>query len=320
MIEVKGLTKYYGATRAIEDVSFNVPEGVVLGFLGPNAAGKSTTMRILTCYTPPSRGTATIAGYDIIKDSLAVRRVIGYMPETVPLYKDMIVRSYLNFVAEAKGIPSRQRRQAIDSVIQEVGLENVAHRIIGNLSKGYQQRVGLAQALVGDPKVLILDEPTIGLDPRQIIEIRNLVKSMAGKRTVILCSHILPEVSQSCTHVVIINRGRIVARGTTEELVSELERDVKSIIVVKGDLEKIDKALKSIAGVQSVKISRRIDKQQAEFEISYAKGKDLRADISRAVFLAGGDLLEFRTLGLSLEEIFIRVVTAEEKEVSDNVS
>lgn len=319
MIQVNGLTKYYGATKAIEDVSFEVPEGVVLGFLGPNAAGKSTTMRILTCYTPPTRGTATIAGYDIIKNSIEVRRVIGYMPETVPLYKDMTVKGYLSFVAEAKGVSRRGRRKAIDEVVEEVGLENVMGRLIGNLSKGFQQRVGLAQALIGDPKVLILDEPTEGLDPRQIIEIRNLIKSMQGKRTVILSSHILPEVSQTCSHVVIINAGRIVARGTTDELVSELEEDVKSIALVRGDLTKIENSLRSLTGLKSLRLAKKIKDDTAEFEISYPKGKDLRAEISRAIFVANGDILEFRTLGLSLEEIFIRVVTTEEKEGLANV-
>ena len=319
MIQVNGLTKYYGATKAIEDVSFEVPEGVVLGFLGPNAAGKSTTMRILTCYTPPTRGTATVAGYDIIKNSIEVRRVIGYMPETVPLYKDMTVKGYLYFVAEAKGIPRRERRKAIDDVVEEVGLGGVMGRLVGNLSKGFQQRVGLAQALIGDPKVLILDEPTEGLDPRQIIEIRNLIKSMEGKRTVILCSHILPEVSQTCSHVVIINAGRIVAHGTTDELVSELEQDVKSIALVRGDLAKIENSLRSLTGLKSLKLVKKIDENTAEFEISYARGKDLRAQISRAIFVANGDIMEFRTLGLSLEDLFIRVVTAEEKEVMSNV-
>ncbi len=320
MIKVKNLTKYYGATRAIEDVSFDVPEGAIMGFLGPNAAGKSTTMRIITCYTPPTRGHVTVAGYDIMKNSLEVRRLIGYMPETVPLYRDMLVQSYLNFVAEAKHVDTQRRRSMINEVIQETGLSSVAHRLIGNLSKGFQQRVGLAQALVGDPRVLILDEPTVGLDPQQIIEIRKMIKSMAQKRTVILCSHILPEVSHVCSHVVIISAGKVVAHGTTDELVSEFASGVTSIVLVRGDLSRIEKALHKVSGVQSVKFISKHGEESGEFEISYSKGKDLRPAISRAVFVANADLLEFRTLGLSLEDIFIRVITAEEKEVPTHVA
>ncbi len=320
MIRVDNLTKYYGATRAIDRISFDVPEGVVLGFLGPNGAGKSTTMKILTCYTPPTSGSATIAGYDIMRQSLEVRRVIGYMPETVPLYKDMTVRGYLDFVAQAKDLKQRsQRDRAIDNVIQETGLEKVTSRLVGNLSRGYQQRVGLAQALVGDPRVLILDEPTVGLDPQQIIEIRNVIKNMAGKRTVVVCSHILPEVSEVCSHVVIINAGKIIAHGTTDELTSGLEEDVKTIALVEGKIERIEQALKSLEGISSLFINKRTATNTAEFEIAYQKGKDLRGDISDAVFKAGGRVLEFRTLGLSLEDIFIRVVTAEEKEVAGHV-
>lgn len=321
MIKVDGLTKFYGSTRAVDNISFEVPEGVVLGFLGPNGAGKTTTMKILTCYTPPTSGSASVAGFDVIKNSLEVRRIIGYMPETVPLYKDMTVRSYLRFVAEAKGVsPKRRIRESLDAVIAEVGLEKVVSRLVGNLSRGYQQRVGLGQALIGEPKALILDEPTVGLDPRQIIEIRNVIKAMAGKRTVILCSHILPEVSQVCSHVVIISAGKIVARGTTDELVSELEHDVTTIALVKGDPNAIERSLSSIKDIKSLKMTRQMDNTIGEFELRYSKGKDMREIISRQIFNSGGGLLEFKTHGLSLEDIFIRVVTAEEKEVPTHVA
>ena len=321
MIKVDGLTKFYGSTRAIDNISFEVPEGVVLGFLGPNGAGKTTTMKILTCYTPPTSGSASIAGFDVIKHSLEVRRIIGYMPESMPLYKDMTVRSYLRFVAEAKGVsPKRKIRESLDAVIVEVGLDKVAHRLVGNLSRGFQQRVGLGQALISEPRVLILDEPTVGLDPQQIIEIRNVIKAMAAKRTVILCSHILPEVSQVCSHVVIISAGKIVARGTTDELISEIEHDVTTIAMIKGDLNTSAQTLSSIKDIKTCKITRQIDDTVAEFELRYSQGKDMREIISRQIFNSGGCLLEFRTHGLSLEDIFIKVVTAEEKEVLTHVA
>src|SRR5213593_4579679 len=213
MIEVRNLTKHYGPIAAINNVSFGVERGEVVGFLGPNGAGKSTTMRILSCFMPASSGSAKVAGYDVFSQSMDVRRRIGYLPENVPLYTDMRVASYLDFVAEIKGVPRATRKLRVAEVMDKCLIADVQHRLIGRLSKGYRQRVGLAQAIVNDPHVLILDEPTIGLDPKQITEIRALIKSLAGEHTVILSTHILPEVSMVCSAVVIINRGAIVAQG-----------------------------------------------------------------------------------------------------------
>ena len=218
MIEVNGLTKYYGAIAAIEDVSFTVAQGEIIGFLGPNAAGKTTTMRVLTGFSPPTRGTATIAGFDILKHPLEVKKRIGYMPENVPIYGEMVVSSFLSYVAEVKGIPRSQRRQEEDAVMERCGLTQVAKRISRHLSKGYRQRVGLAQALIGNPPVLILDEPTVGLDPQQIVEIRQMIKGLGQDHTILLSTHILPEVTMVCQRVLIINRGRIVAQDTMENL------------------------------------------------------------------------------------------------------
>ncbi len=214
MIEVEGLTKYYGRLAAIKDMTFRVETGDIVGFLGPNGAGKTSTMRILTCFSPASAGRATILGMDARTDSLRIRQKIGYLPENVPLYEWMRVRSYLEFVARAKGVPSAERSREVDHVAQSVGVDQVMHKLIRWLSKGYRQRVGLAQALIGDPPILILDEPTIGLDPKQIREIRQLIKGFSQSRTVILSTHILPEVSQICDRVIIINKGSIVAEDT----------------------------------------------------------------------------------------------------------
>ncbi len=218
MIEVENLTKYYGDRPAIDNITFRVEKGEILGFLGPNGAGKTTTMRILAGFFPPTSGIARVAGYDVVNNSIDVRRRIGYMPETIPLYKDMRVKEYLEFVAEVKGVPRKRRKSKIEKAMKECGTTEVYHRLIGKLSKGFQQRVGLAQALLHDPEVLILDEPTIGLDPKQIIEIRQLIKSLAGERTIILSTHILPEVSMTCQRVIIINEGKIIAMDTPENL------------------------------------------------------------------------------------------------------
>ncbi|OQX85246.1 MAG: ABC transporter, partial [Candidatus Latescibacteria bacterium 4484_7] len=231
MIQVEHLTKYYGTTRGIEDLNFQVSKGEVLGFLGPNGAGKTTTMKILTCYQPPTSGTAKIFGHDILEDPLEVRKKIGYLPEKNPLYTDMTVREYLNFVGELKSIDVGKLKQRVNYSIERCGLENVQRRTIGKLSKGYQQRVGIAQAIIGDPELLILDEPTIGLDPRQIIDIRELIKDLGKERTVILSSHILPEVSQVCNRIVVINQGRLVAVDTPDNLRSRLKKT--SVITIK---------------------------------------------------------------------------------------
>ena len=223
MIRVENLIKQFGELRAVDGLSFEMFPGEILGFLGPNGAGKTTTMRILTCFFPPTSGIANVAGFDVVKEPDEVRRVIGYMPEGVPLYRDMTVTDFLDFIGHAKGYGPRDRRRFVSSAIEETNLGDVQHRLLGQLSKGYKQRVGLAQAIIGDPKVLILDEPTSGLDPRQIADMRQLIKSMAGKRTVILSTHILPEVQMTCSRVIIINKGKIAASGTPDKLTTKVQ-------------------------------------------------------------------------------------------------
>src|SRR6202521_6372475 len=252
MIDVQNLTKHYGPVTAIRDVSFSVEPGQIIGFLGPNGAGKSTTMRILSCFMPASSGTARVAGFDVFSESLEVRRRIGYLPESVPLYSELRVADYLDFVAAVKGVGRAQRKARVGEVMERCHINDVSRRMIGKLSKGYRQRVGLAQAIVSDPAVLILDEPTIGLDPQQITEIRALIKSLAGDHTVILSTHILPEVSMICDGVIIINRGRVVAKGTQAELVEQAFPAARVEVEVAGPQEAIASALKSLPGVTSV--------------------------------------------------------------------
>src|SRR6266446_1788952 len=252
MIEVEKLTKNYGPFTAIRDVSFSVAPGDIVGFLGPNGAGKSTTMRILACFMPASSGSARVAGYDVFRDSLEVRKRIGYLPENVPLYGDMRVGPYLDFVAEVKGIARRERKSQVADVMDRCLITDVQNRLIGKLSKGYRQRVGLAQAIISDPHVLILDEPTIGLDPQQITEIRSLIKSLAGDHTVILSTHILPEVSMVCTGVVIINRGEIVAQGPIDRLVEEFFPTARVEVEVAGPRAAVLDGVRAIPGVVRV--------------------------------------------------------------------
>jgi len=319
MIRAESLSKVYGATTAISNVSFEMAAGEVLGFLGPNGAGKTTTMRILTCYIRPTHGRAEVAGFDVTTQSLEVRRRIGYLPEGVPLYNDMTVRGYLDFIASAKGYARSQRKSYVNSSMEQAGLTDVAGRLIGHLSKGYRQRVGLAQALLGDPQVLILDEPTIGLDPQQVHEIRQMIKQMAQKRTVILSTHILPEVSMTCNKVIIINRGRIVAYGTPEKLTSDLQREGITRVVVAGPIEDVRRKLDAQAGVTSVSVARKLDGNVAEFEIRSRRGEDVRSRVAAVVVGAGWQLLELRAEGMTLEEIFLKVVVSE-KGVQENVA
>lgn len=311
MIEAQHLTKVYGDTTALQDVSFSVGKGEILGFLGPNGAGKTTTMRILTCYTPATSGAAKVAGFDVRSQSLEVRRRLGYLPESVPLYGEMTVRGYLSFIAEVKGHRGGKRKKAVDQSIEECGLGTVKERLINHISRGFKQRVGLAQAVLGDPEVLILDEPTIGLDPKQIADIRELIKNMAGRRTVILSSHILPEVSMTCQKVLIINRGRIVATGTPAEMVSSLERSNQTDLLVRGGAAEVESLLTQVPGVKKVKREGTTNGAN-EFLVDYDKAKDPRAEIARSLAGAGHDLLEMRTRGLSLEDVFIRIVSGEE--------
>jgi ABC-2 type transport system ATP-binding protein len=307
MIEVEHVTKFYGPVPAVADLSFQVGQGEVVGFLGPNGAGKTTTMKILTCFLPPTSGQARIDGLDVSRDSLEVRKKIGYLPENNPLYSEMTVEGFLSFAAQAKGIPSRNAKTATGKVADDCGLEPVRGRIIGHLSKGFRQRVGLAQALLNDPPVLILDEPTIGLDPAQVIEIRQLIKSLGRERTILLSSHILPEISQVCQKVIILNQGRIVATDTVSSLTAQLQSSRKIRLTVRGPREAILPTLAAINGI--LRIEPKDD--EGAYELEMQKELDVRADISRAVVQQGWDLLEMRGQELSLEEIFVQLVTEE---------
>ena len=313
MIEVEQLSKTYGPIKAIEDVSFVVEKGEILGFLGPNGAGKSTTMRILTCFMPPTSGTARIAGYDIFKDSLQVRRRIGYVPENAPLYTDMPVVSFLKFAAEVKGLSRRERLRQVGQIMDDCGIRDVQHRYIGKLSKGYRQRVALAQALLGNPDVLILDEPTIGLDPRQIIDIRQLIKGLAGQKTVILSTHILPEVSMTCQRVIIINRGRLVAVDTPENLTTKLQTSSRLLVRVEGPAPDVVRALGAVSGVQTVKEDSSSPGHVVTCIVESKKDRDVRKDVAAAIVRQNWGLLELRPVDLTLEDVFVRLVT-EEKE------
>lgn len=309
MIEVQGLTKYYGAIAAIDDVSFRVEKGEIIGFLGPNGAGKTTTMRILTGFTSASSGKARIAGFDVREQPLEVKRRVGYLPESVPLYPEMRVRSFLRYVAQIKEVPRSERGRDVDRVIERVGLKEVAGRTVNNLSRGYRQRVGLAQALVGNPPVLILDEPTVGLDPRQIIEIRSMIKDLAQEHTVLLSTHILPEVSMICRRVIIIHRGRIVAQDTMENLAGTGGAGALAVDAT-GPAEEIERVLRSVPGVKDVGREGR-----SRYLVQTADGH-VREAVARAVVEAGLGLrgLEHRTR--TLEDVFVEAIASEESSVS----
>ncbi len=309
MISVEGLTRYYGDKRAISDVSFHVNKGEILGLLGPNAAGKTTTMRILTCYMPPTSGKATIGGYDISTQSMEVRKIIGYLPENPPLYSDMVVDDYLDFVCRLKGIEKSRFKKEIDSVIEKTSLGDVRSRIIGKLSKGYKQRVGLAQSLLNNPQIVILDEPTVGLDPKQIIEIRELIKNLKGEHTVILSSHILPEIEQTCERVVIINEGRVVAEDTPENLTKRLQGIERVNLQVEGKEEDIRKALDSIKDIKTLNVESTIS---GIVQLSVESDADLRKDLAKTIVTNGLGLIELSADRFTLEDIFLHLTTKEE--------
>jgi ABC-2 type transport system ATP-binding protein len=306
MIQADGLTKYYGDKPAIRDVSFSVQKGEVLGFLGPNAAGKTTTMRILTGFLPATDGRATVAGCDVFADSLEARRHIGYMPETVPLYPEMTIRGYLSFFADVRRVPQAKKR--MDHVMEMVDVGRHADDRIAKLSKGFRQRVGLAQALLHDPEVLILDEPTVGLDPKQIIEFRQLIKSLGGEHTVILSTHILPEVSQTCGRVLIINEGRIVAEDTPQNLTSRLQSSERVLLRLARPQDEAIARLGQVPGVTGV-----TSQADGMYEVNCALGSDRREDLAAAVVQGGWGLLEMRTSSLTLEEVFLKLTTKEEE-------
>ena len=320
MIEVIGLTKYYGRFAAVRDVNFQVKAGEIVGFLGPNGAGKTTTMRILTCFTPASSGSVRVSGIDIAQDSMAVRRKIGYLPENVPLYNWMRVRGYLEFVTRAKGVPSSNRNHEIERVSKVVGIEDVQGKMIRWLSKGYRQRLGLAQALIGDPEIIILDEPTIGLDPRQIKEIRNLIKSFALNKTVILSSHILPEVSQICSRVIIINKGSIVAEDSPENLISGSGRTSRIQVSLSAPEHEATNLVAIQRGVSSVKVLAPLQDGCSTLSVEAEKNIDVRPILARAIVEKEWELLELRSIDVSLEDVFLDLITEEtiEARAEDN--
>lgn len=311
MIEVEGLTKYYGRLPAVKNVSFRVESGEIVGFLGPNGAGKSTTMKILTCFTPATSGEARILGMNVRENSREIREKLGYLPENVPLYPWMRVDGYLDFVARAKGIASSHRKREIDSVAESTGLGSVRRRLIYGLSKGYRQRVGLAQALIGDPPILILDEPTIGLDPRQIREIRELIRGFSRNRTVILSTHILPEVSQVCDRVIIINKGATVAEDTPANLARRHRQSSLTRLVVRAPVDEALDLFRTLDDVVSVDKSDKSEGEFAQLLVESAPERDVRPEIARAVVEAGWDLQELTPVDVSLEDVFIDLVTEE---------
>ncbi len=311
MIEVHGLTKHYGPITAIRDVSFDVPKGEIVGFLGPNGAGKTTTMRILACFMPASGGSARVAGYDVFTQSMEVRQQIGYLPESVPLYSEMRVAPYLDFVAEVKGVGRSGRKARVAEVMDRCLITDVQNRLIGKLSKGYRQRVGLAQAIISDPAVLILDEPTIGLDPKQITEIRSLIKALAGEHTVILSTHILPEVSMLCGSVIIINKGSIVAQGPIDSLVERFFPAARVQVQLQGPPAAVRESLLAIPGVLSVH-PQAVEDGAGIYVVESARGRDVRGEISLLAAQQKWSLLELKRVGMTLEEVFMKVVAGEE--------
>ena len=316
MIEVQHLTKRYGPFTAVDDISFRVEKGEILGFLGPNGAGKTTTMRVLTGYMPASEGQAVVAGYDVFAKPIEAKERIGYLPETPPLYPEMTVREYLTFVARIKvkrPMSKSERTQRVDSAMKKTHVDDMANRHCGKLSKGYRQRVGLAQALIHDPEVLILDEPTAGLDPKQIMETRDLIRGLAGDHTIVLSTHILPEVAQTCQRVVIINKGRIVASDTPDNLTQQLKGAATLYVQVDADDNAID-TLRALPGVHKVSVADRHGRLVG-YEIDAEENRDLRRDVARAIVDRGWGLLELRPMRMSLEEIFLQLTTQEPAEV-----
>ncbi|HEX9000421.1 MAG TPA: ABC transporter ATP-binding protein [Blastocatellia bacterium] len=313
MIEVEHLTKSYGQARAVNDISFKVEKGEILGFLGPNGAGKTTTMRILTGYLPATGGTARVAGYDVFDDSMEVRKRIGYLPETPPLYPDMSISDYLAFVARIKGVEAGDLPKRVAEAMKMTNLTDRKDWLIKKLSRGYKQRVGIAQAVVHNPDVVILDEPTVGLDPTQRNEVRNLIKGLAGEHTIILSTHILSEVETTCDRVIIINKGKIAAIDTTENLTSQLKGGERVKIVVRGEADGLGAALEIVEGVKKVDVESLEHGGGVSVVVESELGLDLRGKIASAVVGAGHELLELRAISLSLEEIFMQLTTDEEK-------
>ena len=307
MIEVENLTRYYGTRRAINNLSFQIKKGEVVGFLGPNGAGKSTTMNIISCILPATSGSVKINGFDTFEQSFEIRKIIGYLPETPPLYTDMIVSDYLNFAARARGVDTNQTTSVVKRVLEKCSLKDVKHRIIGRLSKGYQQRVGLAQAMVHDPEILILDEPTIGLDPIQIIEIRKLIQELASEHTIILSSHILPEITQICKRVIIINEGEIAAVDSLGGLTASLRKSERLSLTLRNSKEDVLEKLKNLDQVISA-----VYGENNQYLIECTLRSNLQDNIAKLALENDWGIIELRPLSMTLEDIFLKL-TLEEK-------
>jgi len=315
MIKVEGLTKRYARTVAVDHISFEVEKGQIVGFLGPNGAGKTTTMRVLTCYLPPTEGSASVAGFDVMADPMEVKKRIGYLPETPPVYPEMEVSEYLKFAGQLKGISSADINKRVDDAVGRCALGDVRNKLIGKLSKGYRQRVGLAQAIIHNPEVLILDEPTSGLDPKQIIEIRELLRSLAGDHTIILSTHILSEVEHSCERVIIISQGKLVAIDSVSNLTNRL-RGAEAVAVAvespngKPDPSEVQQRLEVVPGVSRVVMKDSKDSRLV-FEVESLQGRQIRAELARTVVNSGWNLNELRSVGMSLEDIFLELTATE---------
>jgi ABC-2 type transport system ATP-binding protein len=318
MIKVEGLTKRYARTVAVDNISFEVEKGQIVGFLGPNGAGKTTTMRVLTCFLPPTSGKANVAGFDVVEHPLEVKRRIGYLPETPPVYPEMETAEYLSFVGQLKGIPRSEIKSRVDDVLGRCAIGDVRNKLIGKLSKGYRQRVGLAQAIIHNPDVLILDEPTSGLDPKQIIEIRELLRHLAGDHTIILSTHILSEVEHSCERVIIISEGKLVAIDSVANLTNRLRgSEAVALEVEAADGRpapgEVQERLEQVSGVSRVMMKESKNGRLA-FEVESLQGRHIRPDLARTVVNSGWSLNEMRSVGLSLEDIFLQLTKAEQKD------
>jgi ABC-2 type transport system ATP-binding protein len=317
MIKVEGLTKRYARTVAVDDISFEVEKGQIVGFLGPNGAGKTTTMRVLTCFLPPTSGKAQVAGFDVLEQSLEVKKRIGYLPESPPLYPEMEVGEYLIFVGRLKGISAGDVKRRVHEVSERCAIADVQEKLIGKLSKGYRQRVGLAQAIIHNPDVLILDEPTSGLDPKQISETRELIRSLAGDHTIILSTHILSEVEHTCEQVIIISQGKLVATDSVSNLKRRLEGSEAVALEIQANngalnAPEVRQRLEQVAGVSRVVLKDTSDNRCA-FEIESLQGRSIRPDLARAVIASGWDLNELRPVGVSLEDIFLQLTASEKR-------
>ncbi len=312
MIELKNVTKRFGNRIAVNSISFEVKKGEIVGFLGPNGAGKTTTMRIITGFFPPTEGEVKVAGFDVSENPIKAKEKIGYMPENVPLYKELDVLSYLRFIAEIKGVPKDKIDSRVAKAMEEVGLTDVKNRIIGKLSKGYKQRVGLAQAIINDPEILILDEPTIGLDPKQIREIRELIKKMKGDRTIILSTHILPEVSMTCDKVIVINEGKIVAQGDVDTLTEKSKSATRIFVEVDAPKSEFIPEINKIKGVANVEEIEKTDSGTYTYNIDIEEGKKVTKDIVSRIVKNDWELIELKRPQVTLEDVFLKLVTKED--------